>query len=55
LLLKVDADDGSDTLYMALTDRTRLCDGFEPVSFRDIPPELDLVADQIGHDQLFRR
>jgi hypothetical protein len=56
MLLKVDAGDGSDILYMSLPDGARLYDGFEPVSFRDIPPQPDLlIADQIGYDQLFRR
>lgn len=56
MLLHVDAEDGSDVLYMALPDGMQPFDGFEPISFNDIPPRPNLlVADQIGYDQLFRR
>jgi hypothetical protein len=55
MLLHVDTDDG-DMLFMALPDGEAMYDGFVRAEFSEIPPSPNLlVADQLGHDELFRQ
>ena len=47
---------GSSIVYMALPDGERMYDGFVPIAFTDVPPDVCLwIGDDIGYHQLFKK